>query len=152
MNFIEEGLVKAQNRGQAIILRYPPEPNGYLHIGHAKAFSITYGMRCKYNGKANLRFDDTNPAKESMEYVDGIKRDLDWLGIEYDQVVFASDYYEKLYQCAVHMIKRGVAYVDDSTMDEIKEIFGANGYSRLPVYQETIDNVIGFIPFHLLKN
>ena len=127
MNFIEEGLVKAQNRGQNIILRYPPEPNGFLHIGHAKAFSISYGMRCKYHGKANLRFDDTNPAKENMEYVEGIKRDLNWLGVEYDQVVFASDYYEKLFQCAVHLIKRGLAYVDDSSMEEIKAMRGELG-------------------------
>ncbi len=127
MNFIEEGLVKAQERGQKIILRYPPEPNGYLHIGHAKAFSISYAMRCKYNGQANLRFDDTNPAKESMEYVESQKRDLDWLGIKYDKVVFASDYYEKLYQCAVHLIKRGLAYVDDSSMEEVKAMRGELG-------------------------
>ena len=127
MNFIEEGLVQAQNRHQPIILRYPPEPNGYLHIGHAKAFSISYAMSCKYHGKVNLRFDDTNPAKESMDYVNGIIRDIDWLGIKYDQVVFASDYYEKLYQCAVHLIKHGWAYVDDSSMDEIKALRGELG-------------------------
>lgn len=127
MNFIEEGLAKAQARGQAIILRYPPEPNGYMHIGHAKAFSISYGMRCQYHGKANLRFDDTNPSKESMHFVENIKKDLDWLGIKYDQVCFASDYYEKLYQCAVHLIKNGWAYVDDSSMDEIKALRGELG-------------------------
>ena len=127
MNFIEEGVVNAQARGQAIILRYPPEPNGYLHIGHAKAFSITNSMREKYHGQANLRFDDTNPAKESMHFVENIQRDLDWLGIKYDRVVFASDYYEQLYQCAVHLIRQGLAYVDDSTMDEIKARRGELG-------------------------
>lgn len=127
MNFIEEGVVKVQARGQDIILRYPPEPNGYMHIGHAKAFSITNGLRAKYHGKANLRFDDTNPAKESMHFVENLQRDMDWLGIKYDQVVFASDYYEQLYQCAVHLIKKGLAYVDDSTMDEIKAMRGELG-------------------------
>lgn len=132
MNFIEEGVVKARDRGQDIILRYPPEPNGYLHIGHAKAFSITNSMRNQYHGRANLRFDDTNPAKESMHYVENIKRDLDWLGIKYDRVVFASDYYEQLYTCAVHLIKQGLAYVDDSTMDEIKALRGELGVPGKP--------------------
>lgn len=132
MNFIEEGLVKAQKRGQKIILRYPPEPNGYLHIGHAKAFSISNAMRKQYNGEANLRFDDTNPAKESMTYVENQQRDLDWLGIKYDRVVFASDYYEKLYQCAVYLIKQGLAYVDDSDKETIKALRGELGVPGKP--------------------
>ncbi len=124
MDFIEEGVVKAKEQGQKIIVRFPPEPNGYMHIGHAKAFGISYGVKCKYDGQANLRFDDTNPSKESMHYVDNIKKDIEWLGIKYDNLFFASDYYEKFYECAVHLINKGLAYVDDSTPEEIKEMRG----------------------------
>jgi glutaminyl-tRNA synthetase len=124
MDFIEEAVSGAASAGQKIIVRYPPEPNGYMHIGHAKAFGISYGVKCRYNGTANLRFDDTNPSKENMHYVENIKNDISWLGIKYDNVFFASDYYEKLYEFAVFLIKKGLAYVDDSTADEIKEMRG----------------------------
>jgi glutaminyl-tRNA synthetase len=124
MDFIEEAVAKSAKEGQKIIVRYPPEPNGYMHIGHAKAFSISYGMKCKYAGIANLRFDDTNPGKESMHYVESIKKDISWLRIEYDNVFFASDYYGRLFDFAVHLIKKGLAYVDDSAADEIKNMRG----------------------------
>jgi glutaminyl-tRNA synthetase len=127
MDFIEEAVSKAAEAGQKIIVRYPPEPNGYMHIGHAKAFGISYGVKCRYNGAANLRFDDTNPSKENMHYVENIKKDISWLGIEYDNVFFASDYYGKLYDFAVHLIKKGLAYVDDSTADEISKMRGELG-------------------------
>jgi glutaminyl-tRNA synthetase len=120
MDFIESAVKSSAENGQKIIVRYPPEPNGYIHIGHAKAFGISYNMKCGYNGTANLRFDDTNPSKENMHYVENIKKDIAWLGIEYDNVFFASDYYPKLYEFARHLIKRGLAYVDDSTADDIK--------------------------------
>ncbi|MDR0975734.1 MAG: glutamine--tRNA ligase [Christensenellaceae bacterium] len=120
-NFIEEAVRIASENGQKIITRYPPEPNGYAHIGHAKAFSISAGVTAAYNGYTNLRFDDTNPAKESMHYVDNLIKDIKWLGLPFKQVLFASDYYEKLYEFAVHLINKGLAYVDDQTADEISE-------------------------------
>jgi glutaminyl-tRNA synthetase len=124
MDFIEEAVSKSAAEGQKIIVRFPPEPNGYMHIGHAKAFGISYNMKCKYNGTANLRFDDTNPSKENMHYVENIKNDISWLGIKYDNVFFASDYYEKLYSFAVFLIKKGLAYVDDSSAEDIKTMRG----------------------------
>jgi glutaminyl-tRNA synthetase len=124
MDFIEEAVAAAAANGQKIIVRFPPEPNGYMHIGHAKAFGISYNMKCKYNGTANLRFDDTNPSKESTHYAENIENDIAWLGIKYDNVFFASDYYEKLYEFAVFLIKKGLAYIDDSTADDIKAMRG----------------------------
>ena len=95
--------------------RFPPEPNGYLHIGHAKAICIDFGTAEKYGGKCNLRFDDTNPTKEDVEYVDAIMEDIQWLGFEWDNVYFASDYFDYMYECAVELIKQGKAYVCDLT-------------------------------------
>jgi glutaminyl-tRNA synthetase len=117
---IEEDLASGKHDGR-VQTRFPPEPNGYLHIGHAKAITVNFGIAQRYNGKCNLRFDDTNPTTESTEYVDSIKRDIAWLGARWDNEFYASDYFDKLYEFAVDLIKKGLAYVDDSTADEIAE-------------------------------
>lgn len=117
---IEEDLASGKHDGR-VQTRFPPEPNGYLHIGHAKAITVNFGIAQRYNGKCNLRFDDTNPTTESTEYVDSIKRDIAWLGAKWDNEFYASDYFDKLYEFAVDLIKKGLAYVDDSTADEIAE-------------------------------
>jgi glutaminyl-tRNA synthetase len=107
-NFIEEIIIDDLKSGkhESIYTRFPPEPNGYLHIGHAKALSINFGMKGKFNGKCNLRFDDTNPAKEDVEYVDSIQEDIKWMGYRWDQVLYASDYFERMFECAVILIKK----------------------------------------------
>src|SRR5881275_3177171 len=102
-----------------IVTRFPPEPNGYLHIGHAKSICLNFGLANKYGGATNLRFDDTNPTTEDTEYVESIKADVKWLGFNWARELYASDYFEKLYEFAVKLIKKGLAYVDDSTSDEI---------------------------------
>lgn len=104
--------------------RFPPEPNGYLHIGHAKAICINFGVKNKYNGVCNLRLDDTNPVKEDTEYVEAIEEDIKWLGFDWDNVYFASDYFDFIYDCAIKLIKKGKAYVDDLSPDEIREYRG----------------------------
>ncbi len=104
--------------------RFPPEPNGYLHIGHVKAICINFGTSKKYNGKCNLRLDDTNPTKEDTEYVDAIKEDIEWLGFKWDNVYFASDYFDFIYECALKLIDKGLAYVDELSADEIREYRG----------------------------
>ena len=115
---IDEDIRNGKNGGQ-VITRFPPEPNGYLHIGHAKSICLNFGTARKYNGKCNLRFDDTNPVKEDTEYVDAIKEDINWLGFQWDAEFYASDYFEQLYQWAVALIKKGKAYVCDLTQEEI---------------------------------
>src|SRR5665213_1570292 len=95
-----------------VATRFPPEPNGYLHIGHAKSICINFGIAAEHGGTCHLRFDDTNPAKEDVEYVDAIKADVEWLGFKWDALLFASDYFERLYGFAVTLIERGMAYVD----------------------------------------
>lgn len=126
-NFIQdiiEGDLKS-GKVQKIHTRFPPEPNGYLHIGHAKAICINFGMAEKYNGLCNLRFDDTNPSKEDTEYVDSIIEDVKWLGFDWeDRLYFASDYYQQFYLYAVMLIEKGLAYVDDLSADEIREYRG----------------------------
>ncbi|ANC75669.1 glutamine--tRNA ligase [Fictibacillus phosphorivorans] len=107
-----------------IVTRFPPEPNGYLHIGHAKSIVINFGLADEFGGETNLRFDDTNPLKEDQEYVDAIKNDVEWLGFEWENLRFASDYFEEMYARAVLLIKKGKAYVDDLTADEIREYRG----------------------------
>jgi glutaminyl-tRNA synthetase len=107
-----------------VVTRFPPEPNGYLHIGHAKSIIINFGLADDFNGKTNLRFDDTNPLKEDQEYVDAIKEDVKWLGYEWDELRFASDYFEEMYERAVLLIKKDLAYVDDLNADEIREYRG----------------------------
>ena len=122
LNFIEEIIENDLNNGihKSIITRFPPEPNGYLHIGHAKSICLNFGLGIKYGGKTNLRFDDTNPVKEDVEYVDSIMEDIKWLGFQWANVHYASDYFEQLYLWAVELIKKGLAYVDDQTQEEIK--------------------------------
>jgi glutaminyl-tRNA synthetase len=121
LNFLEEIIEDDLKSGkyQTILTRFPPEPNGYLHIGHAKSICLNFGLAQKYGGKTNLRFDDTNPAKEETEYVDSIIEDVKWLGFEPDKIVYASDYFVWLYQFAIRLIEKGLAYVDDSTSEEI---------------------------------
>jgi glutaminyl-tRNA synthetase len=124
-NFLSEIIaedVRTKKFGDAQVqTRFPPEPNGYLHIGHAKAICIDFGLADQYGGKTNLRFDDTNPEKEEQEYVDSIQADVRWLGFEWDRVCYASDYFGQLYQWALQLIKDGKAYVDDLTADEIRQ-------------------------------
>lgn len=116
---IEEDLKTGKHNGR-IHLRFPPEPNGYLHIGHAKAICLNFGLAEKYNGKCNLRFDDTNPVKEDVEYVDSIKEDIHWLGFDWeDREYYASDYFNQLYEWAILLIKKGLAYVDESSAEEV---------------------------------
>lgn len=122
LNFIEEIVeedIAAGKHGGRVLTRFPPEPNGYLHIGHAKSICLNFGLALKYGGKTNLRFDDTNPSKEETEYVDSIKADVKWLGFEWANELYASDYFHQLYDFALILIKKGLAYVDDSTAEEI---------------------------------
>jgi len=120
---IEEDIAKGVHGGR-VHTRFPPEPNGYLHIGHAKSICLNFGLAKKYNGLTNLRFDDTNPVTEDTEYVDSIKEDIRWLGFEWAEEHYASDYFEQLYEFAVALIKKGLAYVDDSTPEEIAAMKG----------------------------
>lgn len=121
LNFLEEIVEKdlAEGKYKTIATRFPPEPNGYLHMGHAKSICLNFGLALKYGGKTNLRFDDTNPVTEDTEYVDSIKNDIQWLGFNWADELYASDYFEKLYAFAVVLIKKGLAYVDDSASEEI---------------------------------
>jgi len=121
LNFLEEIIEEDLKAGkyQTILTRFPPEPNGYLHIGHAKSICLNFGLALKYGGKTNLRFDDTNPTKEETEYVDSIIEDVQWLGFTPDKLLYASDYFPRLYQFAVQLIEKGLAYVDDSSSEEI---------------------------------
>jgi glutaminyl-tRNA synthetase len=127
-NFITE-IIDEHNKsgrfGQRVHTRFPPEPNGYLHIGHAKAICLNYGLACQYQGKFNLRFDDTNPCKEEQEYVDSIIQDVLWLGADYqDRLFYASDYFEQMYEYALMLIKKGKAYVCDLNADEMRKLRG----------------------------
>ena len=127
LNFIEEIIEKdlAEGKNDGMVhTRFPPEPNGYLHIGHSKAICLNFGLAEKYNGKCNLRFDDTNPVTEETEYVDSILADVRWLGFEPDSVLYASDYFDQLYEFAIDLIKKGKAYVDDSSAEEMAKLKG----------------------------
>ena len=121
LNFLEEIIEDDLKSGKhkSILTRFPPEPNGYLHLGHAKSLCINFGLAQKYGGKTNLRYDDTNPTKEDTEYVDAIKEDIKWLGFQWAEERYASDYFDQLYEWAEDLIKRGLAYVDDETQEEI---------------------------------
>src|SRR5882672_1862866 len=110
--------------GGRVATRFPPEPNGYLHIGHAKSICLNFGIAEENTGTCNLRFDDTNPAKEDVEYVDAIKEDVEWLGFKWDDLFFASDYFERLYGCAVELIRSGSAYVDSLNADDNRKYRG----------------------------
>ena len=122
LNFLEEIIESDLTSGKvdSVITRFPPEPNGYLHLGHAKSICLNFGLAQKYGGKTNLRYDDTNPTKEDTEYVDSIKEDIQWLGFQWDKELYASDYFDQLYQWAEDLINRGLAYVDDQTQEEIR--------------------------------
>ncbi|HOP04181.1 MAG TPA: glutamine--tRNA ligase/YqeY domain fusion protein [Tenuifilaceae bacterium] len=122
-NFLEEIIeedIKSGKHSGRVLTRFPPEPNGYLHIGHAKSICLNFGLAQKYGGKTNLRFDDTNPTKEDVEYVDSIKEDIQWLGFQWANEFYASDYFEQLYIWAEELIKKGLAYVDDQSQEEIR--------------------------------
>ena len=126
-NFIEQLIDKDLAEGvyDTVHTRFPPEPNGYLHIGHAKAILVNYGLAKEYGGKFNMRFDDTNPTKEDIEFVESIKADVEWLGADWeDRLFFASNYFEQMYECAVKLIRKGKAYVSDLTAEQIKEYRG----------------------------
>ncbi|MDD4748254.1 MAG: glutamine--tRNA ligase, partial [Salinivirgaceae bacterium] len=142
---IEEDIRNGKNGGE-VYTRFPPEPNGYLHIGHAKSICLNFGLAKKYNGKTNLRFDDTNPEKEDVEYVKSIQEDIQWLGFQWDnEPVYASDYFEKLYDWAVQLIKDGKAYVDDQTAEAISKqrgtinTPGTNSPNRNRPIDESVD-------------
>ena len=126
LNFIEEIIEEDLKNGKykTILTRFPPEPNGYLHIGHAKSICLNFGLGLKYGGKTNLRFDDTNPVTEETEYVDSIKEDIQWLGFNWAAELFTSDYFDTLYNYAVDLINKGLAYIDDSTAEEIAAMKG----------------------------
>ena len=121
LNFIEakveEDLRNGKNDGR-VQTRFPPEPNGYLHIGHAKAICLDFGIAQQYGGVCNLRFDDTNPTKENMEYVDAIKEDIQWLGYQWGNEYYASDYFQQLWDFAIRLIKEGKAYIDEQSSEE----------------------------------
>src|SRR5665647_1344776 len=122
-DFIREIVAADLSAGRAkqVVTRFPPEPNGYLHIGHAKSICLNFGIAEEFAGRCNLRFDDTNPAKEEQEYIDAIERDVRWLGFQWSgDVKYASDYFDRLYGWAVELIKKGLAYVDDQSADEMR--------------------------------
>ena len=122
LNFIEAKVEEDLRNGKnakRIQTRFPPEPNGYLHIGHAKAICLDFGIAKNYGGVCNLRFDDTNPTKENMEYVDAIKEDIQWLGYQWGNEYYASDYFQQLWDFAIELIKRGKAYIDEQSSEEI---------------------------------
>src|SRR6188472_1697774 len=111
-----------EGRVSEVVTRFPPEPNGYLHIGHPKAIALNFGIAREFGGRCHLRFDDTNPAKEEQEYVDSIQEDIRWLGFDWgEHLYFASDYFDRLYEWAVYLIERGKAYVDSSTTEQIRK-------------------------------
>ena len=126
LNFIEEIIEEDLKNGKykSIITRFPPEPNGYLHMGHATSICLNFGLTKKYPGYTNLRFDDTNPSTEETEYVESIKEDIQWLGFEWKNELYASDYFDELYEFAIKLIKRGLAYIDDSSSEEIASLKG----------------------------
>ena len=122
LHFIEQIIEDSLSNGfpqDKLRFRFPPEPNGYLHIGHAKSICLNFGLGLKYNAPVNLRFDDTNPAKEEQEYVDAIKEDVKWLGFNWTEELYSSDYFQQLYEWAVIMIKNGKAYVDSQSSEDM---------------------------------
>ena len=128
-NFIEvevekDFATKPELAGRQVVTRFPPEPNGYLHIGHAKSICLNFGLAKTYSGKCNLRFDDTNPTKENEEYVNSIKTDVQWLGFQWDELYFASDYFGRLYEWALQLIREGHAFVCDLNADQMRDYRG----------------------------
>src|SRR5215213_10307459 len=123
LDFIRRIIEEDQHTGKwggRVATRFPPEPNGYLHIGHAKSICLNFGVALEYNGQCNLRYDDTNPAKEEEEYVKSIEADVSWLGFQWTNKLWASDYFDTMYDYAVELIKKGKAYVDDQTAEQIR--------------------------------
>src|SRR5438105_10401524 len=120
---VEDDLAAGKHGGR-VATRFPPEPNGYLHIGHAKSICLNFGVAEEHHGRCNLRFDDTNPTKEDVEYVDAIKEDVEWLGFKWNDLFYASDYFERLYQFAVELIEQRNAYVDSLSAEEIRAYRG----------------------------
>ena len=152
MNFIEEKIL-AKNKLDKLKLRFPPEPNGYLHIGHAKSICLNFGLALKYNRPCNLRFDDTNPISEDINFVNSIKEDVSWLGFNWDgDVKYTSEYFNFIYDCAVNLIKKGLAYVDDSTSEEIALLKGTTTIhgKPSPYYSRSIDENLDL--FSRMKN
>ena len=153
-HFIRERVaadLKANKNNGHVHTRFPPEPNGYLHIGHAKALCLDFGIAAEYNGLCNLRFDDTNPTKEKEEFEENIMRDIRWLGFDWnDRLFYASDYFEKIYDCAIYLIKNGKAYVDDLTADQIREYRGTltEPGRNSPYRERTIDENLDSIHTH----
>jgi len=128
LNFLEEIIeddIRNGKNGGRVLTRFPPEPNGYLHIGHAKSICLNFGIAAKYSGKTNLRFDDTNPTTEDVEYVDSIKKDIQWLGFKWDKELYSSDYFDQLYNFALELVKQGLAYVEDRSAEEIAAAKGS---------------------------
>src|SRR5258706_16247882 len=125
-NFLRDRIAEDLKSGKFshVQTRFPPEPNGYLHIGHAKAICLDFGLADEFGGRTNLRFDDTNPEKEEQEYVDSIMKDVRWLGFEWDGLYYASDYFDQLYAWAVKLSKDGMGYVDELSADEIRKYRG----------------------------
>ena len=135
LNFIEQAVendLKAGKNGGKVQTRFPPEPNGYLHIGHAKAICLDFGIAAAHGGVCNLRFDDTNPTKEDMEYVEAIQEDIRWLGFQWGNVYYASDYFQQLWDFAVTLIKEGKAYVDEQTSEQIAQQKGTPTQESVP--------------------
>ena len=136
LNFIEEIVeddIRNNRHGGRILTRFPPEPNGYLHIGHAKSICLNFGLSMKYGGKTNLRFDDTNPVTEEVEYIESIKDDIKWLGFDWgNREFFASDYFQQIFNFAVNLIKQGKAYVDDLSSEEIANLKGSPTIAGTP--------------------
>ncbi len=155
-NFIEEIVVqdlKSGKHGGRVHTRFPPEPNGYLHIGHVKSIVLNFGLAAKYGGITNLRFDDTNPSKEEQEYVDAIRRDVKWLGFDWaDREYYASDYFEDLYQMAIKLIKKGLAYIDDSTPEEIAQHKGTPTTKATPTPYRSRSIEENLDLFHRMRN
>ncbi len=145
LNFIEQIIeedLKTGKNGNLVHTRFPPEPNGYMHIGHLKAVFVNFSTANKYNGKTNLRFDDTNPAAEELEFVESIKNDIQWLGYQWeDEVLFASNYFDRFYELAIQLIKKGKAYVDDSSAEEIATMKGTptEPGKESPFYSRTVE-------------
>jgi len=150
-NFIRQIIDKdlaAGKNDKKVVTRFPPEPNGYLHIGHAKSICLNFGIAEDYTGRCNLRFDDTNPSKEDIEFVDAIKMDVQWLGFDWSELHYASDYFQKLYDYAVALIKQDKAYVDDLSAHDIREYRGTlkepgkNSPYRERTVEENLDLLI----------
>ena len=155
LNFLEQIIEEDLSKGlkkSALKFRFPPEPNGYLHIGHAASICLNFGLGIKYDAPVNLRFDDTNPEKEEQEYVDAIKKDIEWLGFKWADVLFSSDYFQQLYDWAVLMIKQGKAYVDDQTSDQIAGQKGTptQAGTNSPFRDRTVDDNLTL--FEKMKN